>query len=70
MLMVHQLGRHLQVYQDKELMQHAATHHQTTSEPSKRRRKEKSEPYFLFDAQLVPELKVVCCLRPLIPPGQ
>lgn len=39
MLKVHQLGRHLQVYQDKELTQRAAAHPRTTFEPSKGRRK-------------------------------
>lgn len=33
MLKVRQLGRRLQVYQDKELMQRAATRHQTMFEP-------------------------------------
>lgn len=33
MLRAHQSDKHLQVYPDKELRPHAATHHQTASEP-------------------------------------
>lgn len=34
---VRQLGRHLQVYRDKELVQHAATRHRTAFEPIRAR---------------------------------
>lgn len=33
MLRAHQSDKHLQVYPDTELMPHAATRHQTASEP-------------------------------------